>query len=584
MADVDASPLTEESSGSSSGSSSSNSSSGSSGSSGSSDSSSSSSGSSSASSASSASPEGSPSGPTIPVDTEKSKKEMAAYMESLKTFFKGRTTKPNRYIFSPNGDLVIKSDKGSVEETIVLPRYRAVTAPERAEQEAVALAALRLAEKGFEEAKATLRSHAKEEVSDIRASMLAVERADQILQQARFPLMAIQHYASVPTKLLDFTRPDDVHVVRDVYALMTRPRTLEEEYVRSTPLPTAKELTVSASASAAPSGRAARPVVLIGTSQDEKDLSAWAPYAISVNGFTYPTVQHALLAETAAAFGNEELAEQIRGSPQEDVATLSVTLDQLEPFGATEESLNAKRVELLPLFLEELFKEHPAAADLLLKTGTMELGYVPPGDPSDQLLGIGLNATDPRALDSTKWVGQNLYGKVLEKIRSDLVVHQKTMTAQARVLVEQPAPRRPLRIAGVAGAVGSAAATAAETIKPVTDAIGSAAATAAETIKPVTNAIGSAAATAARTIKPATNAIGSAAATAARTIKPATNAIGSAAATTASAAATAASAAATAASAAATAVKPATDAVGSAASAIANAVKSLVGVTKAGTS
>ena len=197
------------------------------------------------------------------------------------------------------------NNKGAIEETIVLPPYRAPTTAERAEQEATEAHTLRDAEAAFEAAKATLRSLDWENwstnMSELRTGMLAVERADQALQQARFPLMEIRRYKSVRTNAIHFDKPGDEHMIRDVVALATRPRTLQVEYVRSTPLAEAPPIPTTV-AGAAAAANPAEPVQLI---DQDSPLSSWAPHDIVVNGVTYPTVQHALLAEVAAALGNE---------------------------------------------------------------------------------------------------------------------------------------------------------------------------------------------------------------------------------------------------------------------------------------
>jgi len=40
--------------------------------------------------------------------------------------------------------------------------------------------------------------------------------------------------------------------------------------------------------------------------------------------------------------------------------------------------------------------------------------------PMDKIWGIGLSEKDPRALDQSKWLGQNLLGKVLMRVRDEI--------------------------------------------------------------------------------------------------------------------------------------------------------------------
>jgi ribA/ribD-fused uncharacterized protein len=436
---------------------------------------------------------------------------------------------------------VIKGDKGVILETIELPPYRAPTLSERAEQEATHTRDLRAAEKAFEAAKADLRSqdweHWDTHVADIRMSMLAVERADQALQQIRFPLMAMQTFKSLRTNLIDFSKPKDVHMLKDVHIVITRPRTLEEEYVRTTPLPTSTVATTDAGA-AAGAGAPKAPVVLIDSTSE---LSGWAHHDVVVNGVTYPTSYHALMAEVAASFGDEALAETVRAT--EAPADVSVTLDALSAFGATEESWNAKRSELLPPILEEQCKANPGMADALLQTGTAPLGYVPPDDSTDMLMGIGFDSSNPAARDSTKWTGQNLYGKILEKVRADLVIQRRTMTAQTPVFVLAN-PTRTLRIANVAKQPTAAPVASVATVASVASVVSDAASSVASAAKPVANAISSAASSAASTASSAASSVASTASSAASgAASVASNAASSVASTVSSAASTVADAA-----------------------------------------
>ena len=41
--------------------------------------------------------------------------------------------------------------------------------------------------------------------------------------------------------------------------------------------------------------------------------------------------------------------------------------------------------------------------------------------PYDKIWGVGLTASDPRILDTSKWRGENLLGKVLIIVREDII-------------------------------------------------------------------------------------------------------------------------------------------------------------------
>jgi ribA/ribD-fused uncharacterized protein len=61
------------------------------------------------------------------------------------------------------------------------------------------------------------------------------------------------------------------------------------------------------------------------------------------------------------------------------------------------------------------FTQNERLKQTLLNTGETILVEA---SPYDKIWGIGLSENDPRALDETKWLGQNLLGKVLMRVRN----------------------------------------------------------------------------------------------------------------------------------------------------------------------
>ena len=64
------------------------------------------------------------------------------------------------------------------------------------------------------------------------------------------------------------------------------------------------------------------------------------------------------------------------------------------------------------------FTQNPELLRLLLETAGTTLVEA---SPYDKIWGIGLAATDPRAQDPATWKGQNLLGKILTKLRDELL-------------------------------------------------------------------------------------------------------------------------------------------------------------------
>jgi predicted NAD-dependent protein-ADP-ribosyltransferase YbiA (DUF1768 family) len=67
--------------------------------------------------------------------------------------------------------------------------------------------------------------------------------------------------------------------------------------------------------------------------------------------------------------------------------------------------------------LNAMYEQHPELGQKLLETGQVSLVYAHPDVIQG---GIGIPAKDKRALDTTKWKGQNVVGAVLETIRARL--------------------------------------------------------------------------------------------------------------------------------------------------------------------
>jgi len=79
----------------------------------------------------------------------------------------------------------------------------------------------------------------------------------------------------------------------------------------------------------------------------------------------------------------------------------------------------------------EKFRQNPPLAAALLATGDTILVEA---SPYDRIWGVGLKWNDPRILDRSLWLGTNLLGKALMKVRGVLATEGGELT----FLSEQP--------------------------------------------------------------------------------------------------------------------------------------------------
>ena len=142
-------------------------------------------------------------------------------------------------------------------------------------------------------------------------------------------------------------------------------------------------------------------------------LSQWWPSPFTVDGTTYATAEHYMMAGKARLFGDEETAAAIIAAPHprraKDLGRRVRNFD--EPTWAD------NRVAIVTRANEAKFDQNKDLRDYLLGTGDRILVEA---SPLDRVWGIGLAADDPRAEQVTSWRGQNLLGFALMTTRTTL--------------------------------------------------------------------------------------------------------------------------------------------------------------------
>jgi ribA/ribD-fused uncharacterized protein len=142
-------------------------------------------------------------------------------------------------------------------------------------------------------------------------------------------------------------------------------------------------------------------------------LSQWWPAALIVDGHSYPSAEHFMMAGKASLFGDVETAARIRQAPHPGAA--KALGRQVRGF---DELLWAEhRVELVVTGNLAKFSQHAGLREFLLGTGDR---VIVEASPRDSIWGIGLAANDQRAMSPEQWPGLNLLGFALMEVRQRL--------------------------------------------------------------------------------------------------------------------------------------------------------------------
>jgi ribA/ribD-fused uncharacterized protein len=142
-------------------------------------------------------------------------------------------------------------------------------------------------------------------------------------------------------------------------------------------------------------------------------LSQWWRSEFTVDGITYATAEHWMMAGKARLFGDEATLARILGTSHPNVAKKLGRQVRGFDDGAW---IRARR-ELVVEGNVAKFGQDPALRAYLLGTGSRVLVEA---SPVDRIWGIGLAADDERAADPARWRGPNLLGFALMEARARL--------------------------------------------------------------------------------------------------------------------------------------------------------------------
>lgn len=143
-------------------------------------------------------------------------------------------------------------------------------------------------------------------------------------------------------------------------------------------------------------------------------LSQWWPAPFTVDGVTYATAEHWMMAGKARLFGDADAERRAAAGHPKAAKAVGRSVR-----GFDDAVWERERFALVSDGSTHKFGQHPELRDFLLGTGQRVLVEA---SPLDRVWGIGLAADDERAQRPADWRGLNLLGFALMEARARLAV------------------------------------------------------------------------------------------------------------------------------------------------------------------
>ncbi|WP_426753853.1 NADAR family protein [Myxococcus sp. Y35] len=148
--------------------------------------------------------------------------------------------------------------------------------------------------------------------------------------------------------------------------------------------------------------------------RDHSPFSQWHRVAFEVGGVRYTCAEQYMMAGKARLFGDTEVLARILAS--DAPKTHKALGRKVRHFDAAQ--WEQAREQIVYEGNRAKFTQNPSLLEALLATAGTELVEA---SPLDRIWGVGLSEEDPRIQDPAQWRGLNLLGKVLTKLREDLL-------------------------------------------------------------------------------------------------------------------------------------------------------------------
>lgn len=148
--------------------------------------------------------------------------------------------------------------------------------------------------------------------------------------------------------------------------------------------------------------------------QDQSPFSQWHPAEFTVGGKRFVCAEQYMMYGKAVLFGDEAVAASILAS----AAPRAHKALGRQVRGFEEQRWRQERERIVYEGNHAKFTQNAHLLQALLATAGTELVEA---SPTDVIWGVGLTEDDPRIQDPAQWRGQNLLGKVLTRLREDLL-------------------------------------------------------------------------------------------------------------------------------------------------------------------
>lgn len=171
-----------------------------------------------------------------------------------------------------------------------------------------------------------------------------------------------------------------------------------------------------------------------GSKDTKACLSQWYAAGFELEGVKYETAEHFMMAQKALLFDNKDIFEQIIADS--NPARVKVLGRQVTGFD--EDKWAQKRFDIVLQGNVAKFSQNPALKEFLLRGC---LATIPEehrdkhiifveASPFDKIWGIGLAESDVRAHNPLQWMGKNLLGFVLTRVRQILLAEEAAQKQQ----------------------------------------------------------------------------------------------------------------------------------------------------------